>query len=120
MANFILTIVLAVLGSNALTSLVIFLISRKDDKKGYKAKLEELVEFKSKTESQIEHHKEGLVSLLHNSLFKSSTEYITRGYITVSEVDNLNYLYSAYHNLGGNGTGDLLMKKIEQLEVKED
>lgn len=57
-------------------------------------------------------------SILHDKLFTRCEEYIKRQYITVDELDNLDYLYRAYKGLGGNGTGDILMKKVEKLEIK--
>ncbi len=45
---------------------------------------------------------------LHNQIWNKADEYITRGYVTVGELNNFIYLFEAYKNLGGNGTGDTL------------
>lgn len=62
--------------------------------------------------------KQGLVALLHNSLFKNCTEYINRGEISTSELDNLEEIYNSYHALGGNGTGTALYERCKNLKIK--
>lgn len=59
-------------------------------------------------------------SILHDKLFTRCEEIIKRGYITVDELDNLDYLYRAYKGLGGNGTGDVLMKKVQKLAIRKE
>lgn len=115
-----LPLLIAVISSSSVASLVTFFVTRKDNKDDLKATVDSLIQFKDETENKINILKQGHVALLHNSLFKTASDYLIRGYITVSELDNLTYLYDAYHELGGNGTGDLLMRKIAQLEIRED
>lgn len=62
--------------------------------------------------------KTGMVALLHNSLFRNCEQYIARGEITVSELENLETLYASYHALGGNGTGTALYEKCKLLSIK--
>ena len=63
--------------------------------------------------------KQGLVALLHNSLFRNCTEYIKRGEISANELDNLEELYNSYHSLGGNGTGTALYERCKNLKIKQ-
>lgn len=62
--------------------------------------------------------KQGVVALLHNSLFRSCEDYLTRGEITTDELDNLEALYESYHSLGGNGTGTALYERCKNLKIK--
>lgn len=71
---------------------------------------------KEKTEQNI--LKEGMVALLHNSLFRNCEQYIAKGEITVNELDNLETLYKSYHALGGNGTGTALYERCKSLSLK--
>jgi hypothetical protein len=57
---------------------------------------------------------------LHNQIWSKADEYITRGYVTVGELNNFIYLFEAYKNLGGNGTGDTLHAKVLSLSVKDE
>ena len=57
---------------------------------------------------------------LHNQIWNKADEYIKRGYITVGELNNFDYLFEAYKNLGGNGTGDTLRAKVSNLNVRDE
>jgi hypothetical protein len=59
--------------------------------------------------------KDGVLAMLHDRLYQLCNEYIERGYCTVDERKNLEYLYSAYHGLGGNGTGTDLYNNSTKL-----
>lgn len=49
------------------------------------------------------------------------TFYITRGYITRDEYNDLKkYLYEPYRDLGGNGTCERLMQEVDKLPIKQD
>lgn len=63
--------------------------------------------------------KQGLVALLHNSLFRNCSDYINQGEISASELDNLEELYTSYHTLGGNGTGTALYERCKNLKIKQ-
>lgn len=58
------------------------------------------------------------LAALHNQLFNKANEYINRGSITLTELDNFNTVYEAYKALGGNGTGYKLHKKVNDLTIK--
>lgn len=44
--------------------------------------------------------------------------YITDGYITLSDKENIRSLYTAYKALGGNGHLETVMDEVEHLEVR--
>lgn len=63
--------------------------------------------------------KEGLVAILHDRLFQSGMYFLNKGEITVRELDNIEGIYKAYHNLGGNGTGTEIYERVMELELKD-
>ena len=63
--------------------------------------------------------KDGILAILHDRIYSYATEYIARGYITVGELRNLEYMYESYHALGGNGTGTELFERVKKLEIRE-
>ena len=63
---------------------------------------------------------EGVVALLHDRLYQACNHFIAKGYIDTSGLKNLEYLYRAYHALGGNGTGTELYNRAKALPIKED
>ena len=47
--------------------------------------------------------------------------YVTRGYITQDEYENLNdYLYQPYEKMGGNGSAKRVMEEVRKLPIKRE
>lgn len=61
--------------------------------------------------------KEGMIAILHDRLYQLCTAFLEKGEITVDELENLEYLYKSYHNLGGNGTGTALFNRCKDLKI---
>ena len=61
--------------------------------------------------------KEGMIAILHDRLYQICTKFIEKGEITVDELENLEYLYKSYNNLGGNGTGTALFNRCKDLKI---
>lgn len=61
--------------------------------------------------------KEGMLAILHDRLYQLCTVFIEKGEITVDELENLEYMYRSYHNLGGNGTGTALFNRCKNLKI---
>lgn len=57
-------------------------------------------------------------AISHDKIYKLTDEYIDRGWVTLDELDNLEYLYTAYRALGGNGTGEKRYNRVQALPVK--
>ena len=74
--------------------------------------------FKASNEEQA-YIKEGLMALLHDRLYQACQHYIHQDCITVGDLDNLEYLYKSYHDLGGNGTGTELYSRCKNLQLKK-
>lgn len=77
--------------------------------------LEEKVTF---IETTLDLLKDSNLALSHDKLYTYCTTYIERGYVTVNELDNLDYLFNSYKGLGGNGTGEHLYNEVKKLKIK--
>lgn len=60
------------------------------------------------------------VTILHDRLYSACTRAVKRGWTTLTELDNIEHLYGVYHQLGGNGTGTELYKRVKQLPIKSE
>ena len=62
-----------------------------------------------------------LVGLAHDRITHLGMEYLTRGYITQDEYENLNdYLYQPYEKMGGNGSAKRIMEEVRRLPIKRE
>ena len=61
-----------------------------------------------------------LMGLAHDRILFLGRSYVSRGYVTQAEYENLDkYLYQPYRKLGGNGTAERIMKEVERLPLRE-
>ena len=61
-----------------------------------------------------------LMGLAHDRILFLGRSYVSRGYVTQAEYENLDkYLYQPYRKLGGNGTAERIMKELERLPLRE-
>lgn len=94
-----LQIVLAVIGSTGLWGGVWTLIQKKIEKKSAKSRM--------------------ILGLGHDRIIGLCQKYISRGWITKDEYEDLHdYLYVPYKDMGGNGTAERLMKEVDRLPVR--
>ena len=56
-------------------------------------------------------------ALSHDALFSRCEQLISRGSITRDDLENLNMLYEAYHDLGMNGAGEELYNRAKSLPL---
>lgn len=92
-------IILAILGSSALASLISGIIS--------------LIANRKKQETGVE---AGVRILLYDRIKHLGIKYITRGYITHDEYEDLELMHNVYHNsLNGNGFLDNIMEQVNRL-----
>lgn len=63
--------------------------------------------------------KDGLLAIMHDRLYQSCTYYIKQGHIDMGGLKNLEYLYTSYHALGGNGTGTELYNRAKALPIRD-
>lgn len=93
----LLPIVLAMLASNGLWAL----IGKRREKNNVERKM--------------------LVGLAHDRIIHLGMVYVTRGYITQDEYENLNdYLYQPYEKMGGNGSAKRVMEEVRKLPIKRE
>ena len=55
--------------------------------------------------------KQGVLAILHDRLYQACQFYLKRGYCTIDDRDNLEYMFRPYKALGGNGTGEELYNR---------
>lgn len=58
--------------------------------------------------------------LLHDAVYKNCHRAILRGYITLTEFDNVTCLYDVYKKLGGNGTAQRIYEKVCMLPIHDE
>ena len=58
-----------------------------------------------------------VLSLLHDRIYQVCQYHIQNGYVTVQDLNNLEYLYKGYSGLGGNGTGEALYNRCKALPI---
>lgn len=75
---------------------------------------------KSFIENRLKKLEEANLAMLHDSIYEKCSHYIEQGYISVDDLDNLEYLFSGYSGLGGNGTGETLYNKVKELPIKKN
>lgn len=61
--------------------------------------------------------KAGVIAILHDRIYQVCQYHIQNDYITIQDLDNLEYLYQGYSGLGGNGTGEELYKRCKALRL---
>lgn len=94
------TLIIAVVGSNGLWTFFQFLVSRKKRK----INPEDIEEFKN-----------GLCALLRNEIVVAHRNYTKEGFCTIEDKTNISEMYKAYHNLGGNDIATALKNQIMEL-----
>ena len=93
-AQLIITVVVAVLGSNGLWAW----IQSRSTAKSARDRM--------------------ILGLGHAEIFRVAEKYIHRGGITLSELDDLEkYLYKPYSEMGGNGTAAAIVQKCKELPI---
>ncbi len=63
--------------------------------------------------------KAGMLAILHDRLYQICRSHIHKGYVTVGELGNIERLYNAYHDLGGNGTGEEIYGRVMRLPLQK-
>ena len=110
---------------SSLFSLVQFLITRHDNKKAQvnlsciemQKKHEKNFE---KIEGRLEEVSDLCMGLAYDRIIHVGESFLNRGWITVDEREDFRkYLWGPYHQAGGNGSGDAMMKAIDELPIKK-
>lgn len=59
-----------------------------------------------------------VIAILHNKIYTLGKQYIEREYVTIEDMKDFEYLYKAYHALGGNGTGTEIYERVKNLPIR--
>ena len=60
----------------------------------------------------------GVLAMLHDRIFQSCKYFIDKKSIGLDELKNIEYLYNAYHDLGGNSTGTEIYNRVKNLPLE--
>lgn len=60
----------------------------------------------------------GVIAILHNKIYTLGKQYIELKYVTIEDMKDFEYLYNAYHALGGNGTGTEIYERVKNLPIR--
>lgn len=63
--------------------------------------------------------REGLLSMLRYRINRNTQRYLDQGYITITQRDDLEHLYTSYKDLGGNGTAEALYLQCRELPTRQ-
>lgn len=60
-----------------------------------------------------------LIGLAHDRIVELGLKYVNRGWVTQDEYENLvDYLYSPYHKLGGNGSAERIVENgVKKIKI---
>ncbi len=106
-------IVIAILSGSALSALITQIGSYLSDRRKRKDSKEDSEDAKDAALRQ------GMKLLLADKIQYLGLRYIEEGEVTFSNKKMLNEMHSVYHNgLGGNGDYDVLMKEVNELQLK--
>lgn len=64
--------------------------------------------------------REGMMALLHDRIYQACTFFLNRGFCTLEDRSNLEYLFEPYKALGGNGTGESLYQRCLSLPFEKE
>ncbi len=63
---------------------------------------------------------DGVLALMHDRIYGIYDDCRKKGYATIDDIENMEYLYQPYHDLGGNGTGTELLKRVKSMPDKPE
>lgn len=99
-----------------LNNVIMFKLNRKAQKED-KAD-QKISERVATNEEEIKTVREGLIALLHDRIYSGCIHNLKKGSIDESDLRNMEYLYTSYHALGGNGTGTELYERFKDLPLE--
>jgi hypothetical protein len=99
----------------AVGSLLIILVKRLMNRVKHRKELNKLV--LEETNTRLSMLENALIALQHDRLYRLTEEYIERGYVSLDELDNLEYIYTSYKALGGNGSGERRYNLVQKLPI---
>ena len=87
--------------------------ARKEEEERIEKEKREAAEHEQEQQAKIALVEAGVLALLHDRLLQVLVHSLQVGEITSDEMDNITSMYTAYHDLGGNGTIKTLYERFE-------
>lgn len=78
-----------------------------------------LIEWIKCRRNKIDVEKKMILGLAHDALYKRLEKHLIDGYITIDDLENIEYLYQPYREMGGNGTCERMYEEICKLPHKK-
>lgn len=100
----VVTALVSALTSSGVMSLIIYLLQRRDKRKEREAA-------NNSAQARM------ILGLGHDKIIQLTDKYVRRGYITLKEKRNLEFLYKPYADLGGNGDCQIGYDACQRLPV---
>ena len=69
--------------------------------------------------TEIEKIKAGEIASLHDRVYQEGRRLLNQGWASMDDIDNFIHMYQPYRDLGGNGTGEAMDRRVMDLPVKE-
>ncbi|MFW7373899.1 hypothetical protein [Vagococcus fluvialis] len=85
----------------------------------FKYKFEKMKGDKASVDTRLSNLEHANLAMLHNKIYVQCAKHLEEGFISIADLDDLDYLFNAYKNLGGNGTGEILYNKVKALPNKK-
>lgn len=85
-----------------------------------KQDIQELRDYVATVDTAEKHKMDLIVSSYRYRLTQLCRLYLTRGYMTIGEYDQLNEFYHLYTGLGGNGEAKIWYDRAIQLEIHDE
>ena len=60
-----------------------------------------------------------IIAVLNNQITAMIGVYLERGWVTITEYQNLLFLYGTYEAIGGNGPVKALMEEMKKIEIRK-
>lgn len=117
MAETAATIIVAIFASTGFWTLLQTIYTNHANKKrANKTDVSDILKRIDEQDAKINKISEAVMGTKHKELMEICQMYIDRGYILPEEYTDLReYIYDPYRKLNGNGTGEMMMKKVDSL-----
>ncbi|EMF0284157.1 hypothetical protein KGD03_000830 [Enterococcus hirae] len=73
---------------------------------------------RQKTEERFQKIESANLALLHDKIYQQCSYFLEKGWVSIDDLENLEYIWKGYKELGGNGTGEALYNKVIALPNK--
>ncbi len=87
----------------------------KDAIRNKRTKKSLIAELEKNQNAEIDVVKEGIKAILHDRILQKCEYHIQKGYITIDDIEEIEYMNEPYKKLGGNGTVKVAIHKVHDL-----